>query len=146
MKLESGWRLGWTAACWLVGMWLGGVCQGGALIVDHRHTDITAWTEARIVRAKTVLHIAYGHTSHGSQLTEGMTDLVGFANGGGKGLTLPANIFAWNKGGTGGALDLHDYAMGRDVGYYPDWVRHTIEYLNDPAHSNVNVIVWSWCG
>ena len=45
-----------------------------------------------------------------------------------------------------GALDLHDYAMGGDVGYYPQWVDNTRNYLDDPSHSDVNVIIWSWCG
>jgi len=80
--------------------------------------------------------------------------LVGFANGGGKGLSLPQDIFAWNNGGTAGALDLHDYAMGGDVGYYPQWVNNTSSYLGTPDpvtgrgtnHPDVNVIIWSWCG
>ena len=117
----------------------------GPIIVDHRCTDITALSEAAINQAKANLHIAYGHTSHGSQLTTGMTGLVGFANGG-QGLSLPADIFAWNNGGTGGALDLHDYAMGGDVGYYPQWVNNTRTYLDNPANADVNVIIWSWCG
>lgn len=121
-------------------------CYGGSLVIDHRHTDITKLTAAKINQAKSVLHIAYGHTSHGSQLTDGMSGLVGFANGGGKGLALPDNAFAWNNGGTGGALDLHDYAMGGDVGYHPAWVNNTIAYLNNPANSDVNVVIWSWCG
>lgn len=62
-----------------------------SIVIDHLDTDITALTESAIDRAKAKLHIAYGHTSHGSQLTTGMSGLVGFANG--------------------GALDLHDYAM-----------------------------------
>ena len=121
-------------------------CPGGPLVIDHRHTDITQLTQAQIARAKAALHIAYGHTSHGSQLTDGMSGLVDFANGGGRGLALPTDIFAWNNGGGGGALDLHDYAMCNDVGYYPDWVECTTNYLNDPAHADVNVIIWSWCG
>lgn len=118
------------------------------LIIDHNDTDITTLTLAQINQAKAALHIAYGHTSHGSQITDGMTGLVGFANGGGKGLSLPADTFAWNNGGTGGALDLHDYFMGRyvDVGYYPDWVNNTRNYLDNPANADVNVIIWSWCG
>lgn len=116
------------------------------IIVDHRCTDITQIPQAAIERAKRNLHIAYGHTSHGSQLTTGMTGLVAFANGGGMGLSLPVNIFAWNNGGSGGALDLHDNAMGGDVGYYPNWVNNTISYLDNPANSDVNVIIWSWCG
>ncbi len=140
--MKTGWRcvgLGlavfWAGACW-----------GASIRIDHRHTDITQLTEAQINRAKSKLHIAYSHTSHGSQLTEGMTGLVDFANGGGRGLNLPRDIFAWNDGGSGGALDLHDYAMEGDVGYYPDWVRHTRAYLDDPAHADVNVVVWAWCG
>lgn len=120
--------------------------QAAPMVIDHRHTDITALTPAQIERAKDVLHIAYGHTSHGSQLTDGMSGLVGFANGGGKGLALLADIFAWNNVGAGGALDLHDTAMGGDVGYYPQWVANTTNYLNNPSHSDVNVIIWSWCG
>ncbi|MFC1862610.1 choice-of-anchor U domain-containing protein [Thermodesulfobacteriota bacterium] len=116
------------------------------IIVDHTCTDITQIPQSAIEKSKDDLHIAYGHTSHGSQLTTGMTDLVRFANGGGLGLSLPDDIFAWNNGGTGGALDLHDYAMSGDVGYYPQWVNETRTYLDDPTHSDVNVIIWSWCG
>jgi hypothetical protein len=80
-----------------------------------------------------------------------MTGLVPFMNGKG----YPANLYAWNNDGTGGALDLHDYAMGGDVGYYPDWVNNTRSYLGAPnattgrgtgSHADVNVIIWSWCG
>jgi hypothetical protein len=140
--MKSGWR--WLGLG-LAGLWA--VTSAGAPIrIDHRHTDIPRLTETQIRRAKSKLHIAYGHTSHGSQLTEGMTGLVAFANRGGKGLRLPRNIFAWNHGGRNGALDLHDYAMEGDVGYYPDWVRNTRAYLDDPANRRVNVIVWAWCG
>lgn len=130
-------------------------CFGGtafAYVVDHGCTDITQIPESAINTAKTNLHIAYGHTSHGSQLTTGMTGLVGFANGGGLGLSLPTDIFEWNNGGTGTALDLEEgdgYGSGwmdHDCGYYPNWINETREYLNDPSHSDVNVIIWSWCG
>ncbi len=124
------------------------------LIIGHTCTDISQIPESGIDQAKSNLHIAYGHTSHGSQLTTGMTGLVGFANNGGLGLSFPTEIFAWNNGGTGGALDLHDYAMGGDCGYYPQWVNNTRNYLGDPdpitgrgtTNPDVNVIVWSWCG
>jgi len=124
------------------------------LIIEHNCTDITNIPESAINQAKADLHIAYGHTSHGSQLTDGMTGLVDFANSGGLGLSLPEDIFEWNDGGTGGALDFHDYAMGGDCGYYPQWVNNTRAYLGEPdpdtgrgtAHPDVNVIIWSWCG
>jgi len=116
------------------------------VIIDHECTDITLIPESAINQAKSNLHIAYGHTSHGSQLTTGMNGLVDFANGGGLGLSLPTDIFEWNNGGSGGALDLHDYAMSGDCGYYPDWYDNTVAYLDNPANSDVNVIIWSWCG
>lgn len=123
-----------------------------AIIADHTTTDITAIPQAAIEAAKAALHIGYGHTSHGSQITSGMSGLVGFANNGGKGLSLPHDIFAWNNGGTGGALDLEEGAgyesgwLDHDVGYYPSWIDETRAYLDDPSHADVNVIMWSWCG
>ena len=116
------------------------------LIIDHTCTRIERIPEWAILQAKTSLRIAYAHTSHGSQITTGMSGLVEFANGGGRGLSLKEDVFAWNDGGTNGALDLHDYAMPGDVGSYPDWVNHTRAYLDDPGNADVNVIMWSWCG
>src|SRR5690606_3014281 len=83
-----------------------------AIIIDHSNTDITLIPQAWIEEAKAELHIAYGHTSHGSQLVTGMGGLIGFANNGGLGLALPYNIFAFNDGGTGGALDLREPLAG----------------------------------
>lgn len=121
------------------------------IIVNHTCTIILQIPEAAIQTAKQNLHIAYGHTSHGSQLTDGMTGLIAFMNG--KGYTN--NLYAWNNGGSGGALDLHDYAMEGDAGYYPDWENNTRNYLGTPnsvtgrgtgTNADVNVIIWSWCG
>jgi hypothetical protein len=122
-----------------------------AIIINHNCVQIKQIPESAILAAKQKLHIAYGHTSHGSQLTDGMSGLVTFMNG----LGYPNNLYAWNNGGTSGALDLHDYAMGGDVGYYPDWVNNTRTYLGAPdpgtgrgtgTNADINVIIWSWCG
>ncbi|MBI9090065.1 MAG: hypothetical protein JEZ12_12690 [Desulfobacterium sp.] len=130
------------------------VFGGEPAIIDHTCVDITRIPESAIEQAKSTLHIAYGHTSHGSQVTSGMSGLVEFANNGGLGLALPHDIFKWYRGGTGGALDLHDYAMDRDAGYYPTWVNNTVDYLGPPdpgtgrgtTQGDVNVVIWSWCG
>ena len=37
-----------------------------AIIVNHNCTDLSQITEQQIIDAKNILHIAYGHTSHGS--------------------------------------------------------------------------------
>ena len=106
------------------------------MIIDHNCTKLSSIPAEYIDAAKQTLHIAYGHTSHGSQLTTGMTGLV----------TFKGNTYAWNNGGTGGALDLHDYAMTGDLGN-PDrtsWADRTRTYLN--SNTDVNVVIWSWCG
>lgn len=121
-------------------------------IVDHSCTNIVHIPISAIQQAKSTLHIGYGHTSHGSQLTKGMTGLIEFANNGGLGMAHPHDIFDWNNGGTNGALDLVEgdgYGNGwldHDCGYYPSWVNETRTYLNSPSHADVNVIIWSWCG
>jgi len=107
-----------------------------SMIIDHRCIDLKKIPLKWIDSAKLKLHIAYGHTSHGSQVTSGMTGLVSFKG----------SAFSWNNGGNGGALDLHDYFMTGDLGN-PDrtsWASRTRSYL--AANSDVNVVMWSWCG
>ncbi len=118
-----------------------------SIIADHnvaRLAVLQSIPDSAINNAKSKLHIAYGHTSHGSQITDGMTGLAAWKG----------SKYAYNNGGSSGALDLHDYAMGGDVGSYPDWVNNTRAYLGTPdsatgrgsTNPDVNVIVWSWCG
>jgi hypothetical protein len=112
------------------------VSDPAELIIDHRCINLNSIPAESIGAAKKNLHIAYGHTSHGSQITDGMTGLVSFKG----------TLYSWNNGGTGGALDLHDYAMSGDLGA-PDrtsWATQTRTYLE--ANKDVNVIIWSWCG
>jgi hypothetical protein len=106
------------------------------LVIDHRCINLNSIPAESIDAAKKTLHIAYGHTSHGSQIIDGMTGLISFKG----------TLYSWNNGGTGGALDLHDYAMSGDLGA-PDrtaWASQTRAYL--AANKDVNVIIWSWCG
>ena len=115
------------------------------VIVDHRHTDLAEVPLEWIQAAKRDLHIAYGHTSHGSQITTGMAGLTTFAGAPHGGAT-----YAWNDGGTGGALDLADtpFSGAADLGN-PDltaWASATRRYLNAGANADVNVVMWSWCG
>jgi len=110
-----------------------------ALTINHIQGNsafFSSISSQQVQNAKNKLHIAYGHTSHGSQLTTGMNGLNDFINGGGLGMSRPTDFFDWNHGGTGGALDLHDYAMGGDCGYYPQWYNNTVNYLNNSANSN----------
>ncbi len=115
----------------------------GSMIIDHRCTELVDVPLEWINHARSDLHIAYGHTSHGSQITTGMTGLASFANAPNGG-----SAYAWNEGGTDGALDLDDspFSGASDLGN-PNrtaWAGATRTYLD--ANPDVNVIMWSWCG
>ena len=138
-----------------VATYSGGVPE--AIIADHTTIDgvrLDQIPESAITAAKAVLHIGYGHTSHGSQLITGMQGLPGFkeANGGTSGL------YSYNAGGTGGALDLIEITTVQDLHDYPEWVYATREFLGwncqtpgdystgtPDYNSACNVILWSWC-
>jgi len=108
------------------------------IIIDHNCTDISEIGPEWIIQAKNILGIAYGHTSHGSQVTDGMSGLVDFAG----------DLYTWNGDGSDGALQLQDGGLGEasDLGN-PDftaWEATTRSYLD--SHPDTNVVMWSWCG
>jgi len=87
-----------------------------AIIANHNSAKLSITPFNWIDSAKVKLHIAYGHTSHGSQLI----------------------------------IDIDDYAFSgaSDLGS-PDfvaWESATRSYLNNSSNSDVNVVIWSWCG
>jgi hypothetical protein len=123
--------------------------QTGAIIADHNAVkDFDIIPSCWIEEAKTRFVIGYGHTSHGSQITSGLA-------------TVKAEhgaLYDYNNGGTNGALDYEEgdgYGEGwldHDVGY-GGWDVETRDYLDgsDPGagtedNSDVNTIMWSWCG
>jgi PKD repeat protein len=113
------------------------------IIVNHTTTHLAQIPKSAIDTAKSTLHIAYGHTSHGSQIIDGMTGLTSFA-----GAPYGGSTYQWNNGGTGSALDLRDtpFSNAYDLGNpnFTAWANATRTYLNTtPA---VNVVIWSWCG
>jgi len=106
----------------------------GQIIIDHSCTDRKAIPAQWITAAKQNLYIAYGHTSHGSQLITGMNALNEY---------FSDNTYDWSGSSNPATLHLHDRAMTADVGY-TGWDTHTRNYLD--THPSCNVIVWSWCG
>lgn len=109
-----------------------------AKTADHTTADLSNLTTKQIENAKEKLHIAYGHTSHGSQITNGMESLISF-----KGM-----LYAFNSGGSDSTLDLRDrpFSGASDLGN-PNrtaWATATRDYLD--TNSDINVVIWSWCG
>ena len=120
------------------------------IIIDHNCSKLEPIPVSALEQATDSLHIAYGHTSHGSQLTTGMTalanqntDLVGYKG----------DYYCWDyyptPGENGDCLDLHDYFRSGDLGHNGNtqWAVSTRDYLdNDPNSADINVVIWSWCG
>jgi hypothetical protein len=108
--------------------------QGPALIIDHTCIDLDKVPASYIEKAKNSFRIAYGHTSHGSQIISGMNALQ----------KSNPELYAF---GTGGGLSLLDGNPAGDLGN-PDrqsWAQRTRELLSLPGQDR-NVIMWSWCG
>jgi hypothetical protein len=63
-------------------------------------------------------------------------------------VTFKGDLYSFNNGGSGGALDFRDrpFSGANDLGN-PDrtaWAAATRNYLDD--NPEINVIIWSWCG
>lgn len=122
--------------------------EGSSTFIGHEQSDLSGIPKAAITTVKQTLHIAYQHTSHGSQLITGMDALAGFPSYG--------SLYAWSDAGEGDALDLDDYGIeggGPDLsqgdtedenGDTP-WVVGTRALLDDSANAHINVVMWSWC-
>ncbi len=123
---------------------------GCPMIIGHENTDLSKIPDEWITAAKQDLHIAYQHTSHGSQLITGMNALQNFPAFGSK--------YDWEDDGIPEtALDLDDYGIpdpdyddlsqGDRIDEYgvTPWVTATRNLLDDPANDHINVIMWSWC-
>ena len=104
------------------------------LIVDHLCVGLEEIPRQAIQDAIDNLVIAYGHTSHGSQIVTGMDCLPVF---------LGDPLYTWSYDGANGTLELRDKAMPYDLGY-DSWEPDTRAYLD--SHPEVNVVIWAWCG
>lgn len=100
----------------------------GPRIFGHSSATLEGLSEADVALAKNTLHIGYGHTSHGSQLMDG--------------------LYAMQRNENEGSLHLSDTFMENDVGYYPDRVTETRDFLgtpNDDGRGSAHPAAWYQC-
>ena len=137
MKLKSSFLCTWLLVAPLA------MAQG--VIIDH-NCDLNDVPTAALDQAKTDLHVAYNHTSHGSQLVSGMSALYHY----------PPFSSYFDYGSSGlGELEFHDGAISGvpdlSQGDYIDgngvtpWVTSTRGYLDNEDNLHINVVMWSWC-
>ncbi len=109
----------------------------GAIIVNHLSTRLDRVPAEWIAQARQRLRIAYGHTSHGSQLVTGALALRESSS---------TFDFAMSDGFRAGVF-LNDYLPEADLGSDGDlsWRERTRELLRR-SDNDRNVVMWSWCG
>lgn len=110
------------------------------MIIDHRYASVEVLKDIPsewIDSAKQNLHVRYEHTSHGSQITEGMRDLDAFMGGN--------DVYLFSNNGGSGILHLHDFWRSDLSAGQETWQDVTRDYLNDAANQECNVVMWSWC-
>ena len=114
-----------------------------------------------IDKARSTLHIAYQHTSHGTHVTRGMLGLTTYKSGDGDqfGIKFTSSGRVTPFSGTegDGKLDFHDYAINiwpynENTPPSPDlsvnetaFIQLTRNFLDAPENQEINVIMWSWC-
>lgn len=104
-------------------------------VVNHTSIKLNQIPLEWIEKAKKDLHIAYGHTSHGSQIISGLIGLTEFKK----------SPYIYKKEFPEGSLDLRDNPFGSqmDLGS-KTWAQETRKYLE--KNKDINVVMWSWCG
>lgn len=106
-------------------------------IIDHDCTELNKVPDHWVSKARGDFRLAYGHTSHGSQIVSGMA-LLASRN--------PA-MYNYSTYGANSTFALHDGFAGGDLGHVGDtsWALRTRAYLLGQG-SDRNMIMWSWCG
>lgn len=109
------------------------------IIIDHTCTNYTQIPSSWIQTAQANLRVGYGHTSHGSQLIDGISAFESVLGG------------IWEFDMTGWGLNpgvfMNDHWADGDLGHMGDlaWRDDTIAML-ELANNDRNVVIWSWCG
>lgn len=115
--------------------------QPQGFIIDHTCTDLVSVPMEWINKAKSDLHIGYGHTSHGSQIMSGLDAIAGYFNN---------DNFEYSHSNIAGKLHLFEGSgydesgeLILDLSHESQWYPSVIDYLED--HPECNVIMYSWC-
>jgi hypothetical protein len=107
----------------------------GSVLIDHTCTGVDKIPETEILKAREMFRMAYGHTSHGSQVVSGM-----------EALSKAKPLYAFG-GSWGSKLFLRDCTPTGDLGNpgRESWAQRTRDLLTSPCR-DTNLVMWSWCG
>lgn len=106
------------------------------IIADHTSTDLSQIPFSYLSKAMSEFGIAFGHTSHGSQVISGMMALE-----------HKNEKYAFAITGSDKVLTLFDRRPKGDLGNpnRSEWSHRTRKRL-DNGREDINIVMWSWCG
>jgi len=105
------------------------------LLIDHHCIDLAEIPAEWVQATRADIKIGYGHTSHGSQLTAGMTAIENYFTDG---------TYEWGHSDHDGQVSIIEGGdLVKDCGY-AGWDDATRTFINN--HPGYNIIIWSWCG
>ncbi len=132
-----------------------------SFIADHEiafEKIIRAIPNEYINKARSELHVAYQHTSHGTHISRGLCGLSDYKDGDDQLFGISYMETEFGLGDTvpvEGKLDFRDHAL---FSYAPDsldawdlgrneiaFIQTTRNYLDDLINADINVVIWSWC-
>jgi hypothetical protein len=122
-----------------------GDVEGGYILIDHRHTDLSAIPDQWITRAKELLKVHYAHTSHGSQITIGLELLAAEDS---RYRFYPDNC---SMPVSSRHLSLMD---GQKIGYCETYITPDLYWQGNAAlditrhnldTTDINISSWAWC-
>ena len=104
------------AVAFIVGIIFLNQVHAQPIIANHQSTNLDDVPEAWINQAKSDFRIWYGHTSHGSQITTGISNLQSHIG----------EPYTYSSSGSGGTLSYQE--TGGDLGHNGDltWYHRTI--------------------
>ena len=127
-----------TFCFYLAASIVGSYCSAAskAIIIDHNCLKIDKIPAKYIKKAKKDFRIAYGHTSHGSQLISGM-----------QALAKVNSLYKYSSNKKSPEAFLWDRIPSGDLGNpnQEAWADKTREMLKSFG-KNRNLVIWSWCG
>jgi len=106
------------------------------IIIDHTTTDLSQIPDSWINRVKQNIKVYFGHTSHGTQITNGLLNIES-QNPTKYSVAIPQ----WYLPNEPGALCIYDRSDTYDPGDFFPTVPGALS-----ANPGINVVMYSWCG
>jgi len=117
--------------------WLLLICPvvRAAIIINHTTNDLSQIPDYWIDQVKNNIKVYFGHTSHGTQLTQGLLRIES------NDLKYSVAIPQWSLPNEPGALCIYDRSDTYDPGDFFPTVPGVLS-----ANPEINVVMYGWCG